>query len=95
VDGTFFTASCMVSGFLEDTYDKYPTFTTQVIMEYSPFTPWFANNLPAPLDQNLDFQDFLLGEFKEPWTEGYYSSMIYQYADVLMMTMPKPRYEAY
>jgi hypothetical protein len=51
--------------------------------------------LPAPLDQNLDFQDFLLGELKEPCTKGYYSSMIYQYADLLMMTMPKPRYEAY
>lgn len=62
-EGTFFTASCIVSGFLEDTYDKYPTFTTQVIMEYSPFTPWFAAYLPSPLNENEDFKDFLLGEF--------------------------------
>ena len=63
---TMFVGSCIVSGFLNDTYNKYPLFTTQIIMEYSPFTPWFASNLPSQLSENDGFIDFVYSELV-PW----------------------------
>ena len=93
---TMFTGSCIVSGFLDDTYNKYPEFTTQVIMEYSPWTPWFVEYLPSPLSENEGFKSYLLGTFyPADWYESYYSPMAYNYADMIMMTVPKPRYSAF
>jgi hypothetical protein len=47
--------TCTVVGFLESSYEKYPEYDAQIIMEYDGFTDLLADNLPAPLDTDKDF----------------------------------------
>ena len=43
---TTVTIPCKVSGFLDDTYAKYPDFDAQVIMEYAPMNNYLLKYLP-------------------------------------------------
>ena len=53
--------TCTIVGFMKTPYEKYPDFTTQVIMEYGWFTDYLADNLPFPLNTDSKFKDFVKG----------------------------------
>ena len=65
----------------------------QVIMEYAPFSTYLSENLPGSLALNLDFGKFISGELPFQYSKGTkYGEMLFQYADLMMWTLPAPRY---
>jgi len=58
---TYTNTACKVVGFMETSYQKYPEFSAQVIMEYSGFTDYLADNLPSPLSNDTNFIAFMKG----------------------------------
>jgi hypothetical protein len=82
---------CTIANFLETTYEKYPDFEAMLLMEYEPFTSYLVQNLPSQLSSNKDFKSWLA--YADP--QNYYSPKIFGYSDLMVMTMPEPRYAAY
>ena len=81
-DITIDTVTCKVVNFLKKTYGKYPNVDIEstVIMEYSTFIDYTVNHInPKP---NNDFKDYLA---ERP-------TILDDYADLLMYTLPLPRY---
>ena len=74
---------CTISNFTNGSYAKYTENESQMIMEYAPFTNYLAKYLPEKLSSNIDFVEFLLGEKIEQS-----QPMLFNYADILMYTLP-------
>jgi hypothetical protein len=82
---------CTIANFLETTYEKYPDFEAMVLMEYEPYTSLLVKNLPSQLNSNRDFKSWL--SYSD--SSNYYSAKLFGYSDLMVMTMPSPRYDAY
>ena len=81
-DITIDMVTCKVVGFLKKTYGKYPNVDTEstVIMEYGTFIDYTVNHLNPKA--NNDFKDYLADR----------PTILDDYADLLMYTLPLPRY---
>jgi len=55
-------------------------------MEYGPFFKLLARYLPSPLNNNEHFKKYLINQGSEK---------VYELADFMMMTLPKPRIKYY
>jgi ABC-type antimicrobial peptide transport system permease subunit len=86
------TLPCKVAGLLQATYGKIPNVDPekQMIMEYAPFLAQLIDYLPAspaedPLSSNTEFKDYLRDNL----------NLAFSYSDMLLMTLPAPRYAHY
>jgi hypothetical protein len=70
------------------TYGKFPNFNTDNIqvMEFEHFLPLLSNYLPDTYSKNEEFKSFL----RDPKKVS-----LYEYVDVLLMTLPTPRVSYY
>ena len=83
---------CNVNGILEKPYGKYPDEEHYaIIMEFEPLTEYLAENLPASLNDNESFKTWLNSRNDGP----AYNTMLYNYADQVMVLLPSPRFEAF
>ena len=78
---------CQINDFMTGTYGKIPLnqATFQLIMEYQPWGRQLAEYLPASLSTNTNFKSYLANE----------TSDLFPYSDMLMMTLPSPRFSYY
>ena len=75
-----------IAAFIDETYGKMPktNVENQIIMEFTNYLRFFAEYLPAELDGIQEYKDFL----RLPDTST-------SFAQILMMTLPSPRYDHY
>jgi len=85
---------CRITDFLVGSYAKFPETDNSVIMEYAPLNNYLVNYLPAKLSQNEGFKRYLLGTLTEK-APSPYNATLFSFADVMMYTLPAPRYKYY
>ena len=91
---TSITFPCRITDFLVGSYAKFPETDNSVIMEYAPMSKYLVNYLPAELIQNEGFKRYLSGTLTEA-VESPFNATLFSYADVMMYTLPTPRYKYY
>lgn len=82
---SFIQMPCRVQ-LIQERYGKIPsTFKNVIFMEYDQLVRLIAEYLPEPLDQNLDFVDFLRDS----------PNLLDQFADQFVVQLPAPRQSTY
>ena len=71
---------------MSETYGKYPEggLDNQVIFEYKNFYPYYTSAVDSSYNNDKKFTEYLSQE-----------DLLFQYAAMLMMTLPEPRMDSY
>jgi len=57
--------TCTISGFVENSYGKFPKDGNQILMEFNPFSAYLLDFLPKELSEDTYFRKYMLGELAD------------------------------